>query len=362
MLTSMSVTRHRLLLAAPLPPPVGGTTVLSQLLGDWLRQETDIDVVTVDIRIRSTSPLGRILGWGMIATRIMRAVQEVDVVSVHASRQGMWILAPGLALLCSALKRPLLLRRFGGGSLLPRGIVARSIVLWSFKFADTLFVETGQLLVEARQVGVSGVAWLPNAREMAPLPTINPSVAGKVAFVGTITESKGIATLVAAYRRCSGALSIDLYGPLGSEMHSMIRNLPDGMSYEGELAPLNVTATLAEYSVLVLPTTYPGEGYPGVIIEAYGAGIPVIATRWRAIPELVPESAGILVEPGDEIGLAQALDQIAGAEASSEFVSSLRSGVARIRQQYDSDTWNRVFEQAIANSIDDSLASSAQQQ
>jgi glycosyltransferase involved in cell wall biosynthesis len=57
-----------------------------------------------------------------------------------------------------------------------------------------------------------------------------------------------------------------------------------------------------------LPTFYSGEGHPGVIVEAMIAGIPVITTAHRSIPEIVKDGFnGLLVPPLDSMGLAQAI-------------------------------------------------------
>jgi glycosyltransferase involved in cell wall biosynthesis len=51
-----------------------------------------------------------------------------------------------------------------------------------------------------------------------------------------------------------------------------------------------IYTTLSEYDILVFPTRYPGEGFPGTILDAYISGLPVIATNWRFIPEFIDES------------------------------------------------------------------------
>jgi glycosyltransferase involved in cell wall biosynthesis len=50
---------------------------------------------------------------------------------------------------------------------------------------------------------------------------------------------------------------------------------------------------------------------PNVILEAMASGLPVVSTRNGAIPELVRDEEGVLVEPGDSVALAAAIEELA---------------------------------------------------
>ncbi|OGC76077.1 MAG: hypothetical protein A2Z27_04235 [candidate division Zixibacteria bacterium RBG_16_50_21] len=64
----------------------------------------------------------------------------------------------------------------------------------------------------------------------------------------------------------------------------------------------------SDLNLLVIPSL--NEGLPTVLIEALCAGVPVVATRVGAIPDLVDENSGIIVEPKDTKALSSAIRQM----------------------------------------------------
>jgi glycosyltransferase involved in cell wall biosynthesis len=84
----------------------------------------------------------------------------------------------------------------------------------------------------------------------------------------------------------------------------------------GRMTTDAVAAELAAADVLVAPSvpTSGGkrEGIPVVLMEAMATGLPVVASRLSGIPELVTDGvSGLLVPPGDDAALADALASLA---------------------------------------------------
>jgi len=105
------------------------------------------------------------------------------------------------------------------------------------------------------------------------------------------------------------------------------------VTYKGVLSPEEVISTLRHYDALVFPSYYLGEGHPGVLIEAMMAGIPVITTAFRSIPELVEDRVnGLLVTPQDSKILSRAIKTILN---DRQLLMRMASKNGERRRRYD---------------------------
>ncbi len=148
----------------------------------------------------------------------------------------------------------------------------------------------------------------------APLPSPReaPPAVPTFAFLGRLSEEKGVACLVAASSKIGVArVVIAGTGPMLEPMkaHAAARGLP--VEFPGWVAGAQKQALLSGATALVVPSLgY--EGFPLTVLDAYAAGVPVIAPRHGGFPDLVQDGeTGLLFSPGDPEDLAACMRRLA---------------------------------------------------
>jgi len=113
-------------------------------------------------------------------------------------------------------------------------------------------------------------------------------------FLSRISPMKNLHGALQILRNLrEGEIVFDIWGPIGDlsywqECEKLLRKLPNNIkaTYRGEIFPDRVHALLGGYDVFFLPTL--GENFGHVILEALGAGLPVLIsdrTQWRNLAE-----------------------------------------------------------------------------
>jgi glycosyltransferase involved in cell wall biosynthesis len=218
----------------------------------------------------------------------------------HAAGLSEWLATHG-----SGLERRLTRRLLGRAGL--------SIVL-----GNSLRTDAEALVPEKIAVVPNGIADPGPGERRAP-----PAGPFQVFFLGLCSEEKGLfaaAEAVLAANRAVRALKAEPKFTLiaagsfpdfatGARFRELCAQHPASIRYAGPVQGDEKTQLLRASHCLCLPTHYLPEGQPLVLLEAMACDLPVVATRWRGIPDLLPPEA-ILVAPGDAGALANALTQL----------------------------------------------------
>ncbi len=143
----------------------------------------------------------------------------------------------------------------------------------------------------------------------------------RILFVGILRESKGLRTLIDACGLLHDRglpFEVEIAGEFQSrEFELNLKQRIMDLGIEAQVRFLGVVSGHAKISafrradVFCFPTFYESETFPTVLLEAMSFGLPVVATRWRGIPEIVSDGdTGLLVDPRNPLSVADALAQL----------------------------------------------------
>jgi glycosyltransferase involved in cell wall biosynthesis len=148
-------------------------------------------------------------------------------------------------------------------------------------------------------------------------------------FLGRLSAEKGLHTVLPAFRATTSApLVVVGDGPDADRLKSLAGA---GVEFRGAVEPADVPEIVRGARALVAPSTC-YEGAPRSILEAYAAGVPVIATEIGGLPEVVDDGAsGVLVPPGRAEKWSEAVERL------------LDDGEARKLGQGAWQLWKKMF-------------------
>lgn len=169
-----------------------------------------------------------------------------------------------------------------------------------------------------------------------------------VLFMGRLHARKGVDVLARAFRAANlPDTKLVIAGPDEGMRETLLRLADDNTVLTGYLDSSERLEALSAADVFVLPAT--GEGLSMAVLEAMGAGLPVLLSPGCNLPEVEPAGAGRVVTP-DVASLAAALREMVSDENAlhtmSENARSLvreRFTLERVAQQLET-----VYRQVLA--------------
>jgi glycosyltransferase involved in cell wall biosynthesis len=174
---------------------------------------------------------------------------------------------------------------------------------------------------------------LPADRVVRVYPGLRPTAAGDagagrslagtsryVLALGTIEPRKNLPTLVRAFDRAAGrdpGRHLVVAGPDGWDRDAFAAACTtarhrDRVRRLGYVTEAERRDLLAGAAAFAYPSHYEGFGHPP--LEAMTAGVPVVAARAGALPEVLGDAA-LLVDPNDIEALADGLDRVLDDDA-----------------------------------------------
>ena len=316
-----------------------GQTVKTLILYQELSNRTDWSIRKVDTYYTKLNPI-RLLGQSILA---LLTTKDVIVIT---SQNGRRVFFP-LLYFFTKVFHTRVYHDVIGAKLAEFAVQYPAFVKYMNAF-QVNWVETDSLKQDLEALGVTNAEVLPNFKH---LDIVAPTEAEKVQSApyklctfSRVMYEKGIEDAINAVKSVNERMgktlfTLDIYGPVDAMQVAWFEKLkvsfPDFVSYKGAVHYQDSVNTLKNYFALVFPTRYYTEGAPGTIIDAYAAGVPVIASRWRGFSDVIDEGVtGLGYTFSEEEALTELLFRIAQAP---DMVAGLVENCIRKASYYQPD-------------------------
>lgn len=265
---------------------------------------------------------------------IRKAVAHNDVVILVVSSRGYRMLLPFLVKLNERYKRKMF--DFVIGGVRYKVFDKRPKYKNMAKKFTRIYIETERMKLEYRKRGIENVKVIPNFKNLKKEPVKKSFVKNdelRACIFSRVIKEKGISDAIKAIKIANHGSNrqyyLDIYGDVDiaykDEFYRMI-DYNKMVLYKGAVSYNNAPTIITKYDVLLLPTYWSGEGFPGTLVDAFFAAIPIIATDWNDNFEILKDGENaIKVGTKSPKEIAAALKKIANNEEKLTFMSFANS-------------------------------------
>lgn len=278
-----------------------GQTVKTKILFDELSKSTDWDIQKIDTYLKKKKPITLLL------KTLLALIFRKDVI-VLLSGNGMKFYFPILSFFARFWKVRVFHDVIGGN--LDKYVQRYPKFKKYLNSFAVNWVETDKLRKSLLKCGVVNCEVIPNFKRLSILPECEiPKDFGepfRFCTFSRVMKEKGVEDAIDAVEKVNAehgqiVCTLDIYGPIDDaykgQFEDVMRKVSDAIKYCGIVPFDQSVSTLKDYFALLFPTSWMGEGFPGTIVDAYSAGLPVIASDWSSNSELVKDGLDGLLYP-----------------------------------------------------------------
>ena len=270
---------------------IDGQTIKTQNLFHALSGISEANVTKIDT-----------YGWKKHPFRLFmavnQAVKENDAIIMLPAHNGVQVFSSLLLFLNKKRKKKLYYDIIGAW--LPSLLENKPRVAKSLRQFDGLWAETNTMRKDLEKQGFKNVTIIPNFKDIEPISEQDINYISelpiRLVIFSRISELKGVTDAIEAIARVNqdGAnYTLDIYGPIEESYKEKFEGLLVRNSkftrYGGVINSSDSVSVLKNYHALLFPTKSYTEGIPGTIIDAYCAGLPVIASMWESYSDICIE-------------------------------------------------------------------------
>ena len=219
----------------------------------------------------------------------------------------------------------------------------------NFKPLTAIYPESVAMVKSLNASGLQNVKQVPNFKFIPKVNVVKDYEDIKFVFLSRLLPSKGTDLILEATEKLNKSgfqnkFSVTFYGSFDEEFNKGYQALfktkieaISNIKYKGflKLKALTNYEILAQYNAMLFPTFWKGEGYPGVLIDAFIAHLPVIASDWNHNTEIVNAKNGIVIPSKNAAALTDAMQKLI---TDIDLLKTLEKGASQSVATYNIET------------------------
>ena len=284
----------------------------------------------------------------MLAETI-RCILKCDHIIIMVHENGRKIYFPILSFAKRILRRHVYHNVIGGS--FAEYLKANPSLIKATQSFDVNWVQMGSQIKKLEQLGVTNNELLPNTKEIEIVTSEDlrdySDVRYRFCTLSRISKAKGIEAAINAIEEVNNragkeVATLDIYGNPDADykerFEELMHHVSSAVSYKGFVDNKKTVETIRGYYMLLFPSTYEGEGFPGTAWDAFAAGVPIIATNWKYNAEVITDKVtGLIYDYQDQDML---VEKIVYAINHQEEINAMRLNCIKDISQY---TPEKVF-------------------
>lgn len=217
------------------------------------------------------------------------------------AKNGVKLLLPLFVFLAGILRKRL--HYIMIGAWLPDTLEQHPYLIKALKKIDYIYGQTNTLLTKLAEKDIqSNTYLLPNFKSCDPayvcLKQEKHKKPYRLCIISRINYKKGIESAIHVISRMNreekqNIIELDIYGPIEEEykdrFQRILKQYTDFVKYKGVIDYNRTPEVMKDYYLMLFPTRYYTEGFPGTILDAYLGGLPVLASRWESSSDIIRE-------------------------------------------------------------------------
>lgn len=195
-----------------------------------------------------------------------------------------------------------------------------------FNYVDLNLVQCHGMVSELEKMGITNVKFVSNFKKIGYYPSIESILKSrqqnkiiKFVFLSRIHPAKGCDYIIQATDKLNkkgyqNSFIVDFYGKIEKTYKSDFLGKIEQIANISYCGLLNLKEpkgydVLAGYNAMLFPTFHPSEGFAGIFIDAFVAGLPVLASDWSYNSECIKDGElGILYPVHDIDKLTEVME------------------------------------------------------